>query len=78
MTTDPTPTLARLVRDAQGRFAFGVSGIANEFYVVEASTNLVHWVGLETNSIPASAVWPFVDEDSLTIPYHFYRARYQP
>ncbi len=41
-----------------------ISGIAGEFYVVEASTNFANWAGLETNSIPGSTIWQFVDADS--------------
>jgi hypothetical protein len=55
-----------------------IRGVVNQFYAVEASTNLVQWAGLETNSIPASTVWQFVDEDSFTFPQRFYRVRFLP
>jgi hypothetical protein len=33
---------------------------------------------LATNIMPASTIWTFVDQDSLTIPYQFYRVVFSP
>ena len=50
-----------------------IHGIASQWYGVEATTDFVQWTPLVTNAIPASTVWRFVDEDSRTLPYRFYR-----
>jgi hypothetical protein len=78
VTTDPTPALAQPGLDAQGRFAVDIHGIASQWYGVEATTNFVQWTSLVTEAIPASTVWRFVDEDSLTVPYRFYRVWFEP
>jgi hypothetical protein len=78
VTTDPTPHFLRLTMDAQPCFTLEISGIANETYLLQASTNLFEWTPLATNSMPASTVWRFVDEDSANLPYRFYRAAFLP
>jgi hypothetical protein len=78
VTSDATPWIAWSGLDAQGRFTLDVSGIVNQSYAVDASTNLAVWTPLMTNSIPASTVWQFVDEDSLTLRSRFYRVFFLP
>ena len=77
-TTDPTPHVSRFARDAQKRFMFEINGIANERYAVEASTNFLNWERLATNAMPATTIWTFVDEVSVTFPYRFYRTLFLP
>jgi hypothetical protein len=79
VTTDPTPIIAgRPSFDNQGRLRLNIQGIVNQLYVVEASTNLVGWAALETNSIPVSTLWQFVDADSANLPRRFYRVMFLP
>lgn len=78
VTTDPTPTFSRMKRDSQNRFTMDINGIASQLYAVEATTNFLDWTVLTTNTIPAAAVWKFVDEDSATLPWRFYRALFMP
>jgi hypothetical protein len=78
VTTNATPSLSKPVLDAQRHFTMEIHGIAGQLYVVEASTDFVVWTPLATNAMPASMIWLFVDEDSLTFPYRFYRVRFQP
>ena len=78
VTTDPTPTLSNSRLDAQKRFTMEVGGIASQLYVVTASTNFLDWTPLQTNSVPASTVWRFVDKDSASLPWRFYRAEFLP
>lgn len=78
VTGDPTPVLSQPTFDPQGQLMLSIQGIANASYAVEASTNLVHWDRLETNTLPATAVWQFIDTDSTTLPYRFYRAVFLP
>jgi hypothetical protein len=77
VTTDATPSMSKLVLDGQSRFTLEIHGIASQLYVVEASTNFVVWTPLATNTMPASTVWQFVDEDSVKFPYRFYRVQFR-
>jgi Fibronectin type III domain len=52
------------------QFSFAVNGINGSEYVVEASTNLVNWVPLETNTIP----FTFVDTNAPQFARRFYQA----
>jgi hypothetical protein len=79
VTTDPTPTIWGPTRlDTEGQFHLSIHGIANLSYVVLSSTDFGQWTPLATNSIPASTVWEFIDVDSATLPFRFYRVFYQP
>jgi Fibronectin type III domain len=51
---NPTNVPATLTLPAylNGQFNFVVSGINNNLYVVEASSDLVHWTPVMTNSVP--------------------------
>jgi Fibronectin type III domain len=52
-----------------GQFSFTVSGTSNSQYIVQASTNLVNWVSLQTNTSPFS----FVDPNARQFSHRFYR-----
>jgi hypothetical protein len=52
-----------------GQFGFTVSGVAGTQYVVQASTDLVNWVSLQTNSAPFN----FVDTGAGGFQQRFYR-----
>jgi hypothetical protein len=57
----------------QGEFDFQVSGLAGGKYVVQATSDLVHWTSLQTNTAP------FVFRDpNAGVARRFYRANYQP
>lgn len=55
-----------------GHFAIDISGISNYLYVVQASTNLVDWVSVETNISP----FTFVDFNTSGFEQRYYRAYY--
>ena len=55
---------------ANGQYAFYVSGTPGSQYVVQASTNLVDWVSVETNTAP----FTFVDVNAAQYTHQFYRA----
>jgi hypothetical protein len=59
---------------ASGRFAMTVAGVQGDKYVVEASTDLVHWVPVQTNTAP----FTFVDAQAGQISRQFYRSVYLP
>jgi hypothetical protein len=66
--TLPAPMLTG-VSHAGGRFSFTVSGNAGSVYVVEASTNLVDWVPVQTNTAP----FLFTDANAAGFGQRFYR-----
>lgn len=66
-TVPPTMTQSTYVG---GQFSFSVSGVTNQQYVVEASTNLVNWFPLQTNAAP----FTFTDTNASQFSQCFYRA----
>ena len=66
------PTLTPAAH-AAGQFAFNVSGITNQC-VVQASTNMVNWVSIQTNTAP----FMFVDSNAGQFKQRFYRTVYLP
>jgi hypothetical protein len=52
-----------------GQFAFSVSGVTNAQCIVQASTNLVDWVSIQTNTAP----FTFVDSNASQFSQRFYR-----
>jgi hypothetical protein len=74
-TLPPTAgVLTSAFANASGQFSFTVSGTAGYPYAVEASTNLVNWIILGTNTAPFN----FVDTNASQFPRRFYRAVYDP
>jgi hypothetical protein len=66
------PTTAATLTPASnvaGQFAFGVAGVTNYQYVVQASTNLLDWVSVQTNTAP----FTFVDPNASQFSQRFYR-----
>ncbi len=57
------------VSPVTGQFALCVSGVTNYQYVVQASTNLVNWVSVQTNTAP----FTFVDSNASQFNQRFYR-----
>lgn len=50
-----------------------VSGITGSLYIVEASTNLINWSAVETNT----TTFTNIDNTITNYPYRFYRVRTQ-
>jgi len=57
-----------------GQYGFAVAGTAGDEYTVQASTDLVHWVTLQTNAAPFN----FVDSNASQFSHRFYRTFYNP
>jgi hypothetical protein len=49
-TLAPTPLTSAFV--SNGQFGLTVTGIPGDQYVVEASTDLTHWIAVQTNTAP--------------------------
>ena len=56
VTSLPPPATVQLVRGSDGRFVIQISGQANEHYVLQASTNLVDWQDISTNTAVGGSI----------------------
>jgi hypothetical protein len=56
------------------KFWFVVSGVANQTIIVEASTNLINWQPIWTNTLSGTNA-VFIDQQWTNYPNRFYRAR---
>lgn len=65
----PAAQLSAVVSSG-GQFSFTVSGIPGQMYEVQASTNLLDWVSVLTNTAP----FVFVDSNTAGFNQRFYRA----
>jgi len=54
-----------------GGFTMKIASTTGDICVVEASTDLVHWIPVQTNTAP----WTFVDPDTGKFSQRFYRTR---
>jgi len=71
-TVPVTPaTLDQPVRTGN-QFSFAVSGEVGSKYVVQASTDLVNWVAIQTNTAP----FTFVDTNTAGFSQRYYRTYY--
>jgi hypothetical protein len=61
-----------------GQFQFRLAGTVGGKYQIEASTNLLNWTAIATNQIPGDGATNFVDAQSSSLPYRFYRALFLP
>ena len=68
VSTNATATLTQ-VAYANGQYSAKVTGLIGSQYVVQASTNLVDWVPVQTNAAP----FTFVDPDAGQFKQRFYR-----
>jgi hypothetical protein len=66
----PAPALLTPATHANGQFALTVAGSAGTNYVVEASTDLVNWVPVATNTAP----FTFTDTQAGQFKQRFYRS----
>lgn len=67
-------TLSALPLPNGSQFQFTVSGVPGFNYVVEVSSNFIHWEPLITNTAPFAVT----DNESTNFPARFYRSRYTP
>ena len=71
-TTNTTAAILTAAAQVGGQFALTVAGAAGHQYVVEASTDLVNWVPVQTNTAP----FTFVDTAAGQFNQRFYRSVY--
>ena len=68
------PALSGTSFDADNNFSFTVAGVPGFNYAVQASTNLVDWIPLLTNTSP----FIFTDTNTASFQQQFYRSIYNP
>lgn len=67
----PAATLKKVTRAGNGNFSFQVAGVVGRKYVVQASSDLVHWFSVQTNTAP----FTFTDKNAASCQTRFYRSR---
>lgn len=65
----PAATLTSVVRSGK-QMSFTVSGVAGYQYVVQATTNMVNWTSVQTNTSP----FTYTDTNTTAFNQRFYRA----
>ena len=68
----PAATLTAALRAANGHFSFQVTDVPGCKYVIQASSDLVHWSSLQTNI----ALFTFEDPVADSFGRRFYRSYY--
>ncbi len=58
-----------------GAFGFNVRGLAGQVVVIEASTDFIQWVPIQTNLVTDIRMFPVMDPQAVRFPHRFYRAR---
>ena len=61
----------------EGAFGFTITGFPGQSVIVQASTNLVQWEALATNTLTGTT-FDFVDESGAGLPHRYYRAVLAP
>jgi hypothetical protein len=74
----PITTLPPVVFTSSGVFSNGTfsvptMGLAGESYILQGTTDFLHWVSISTNLAPASRFY-LQDTTATNLPYRFYRA----
>ena len=72
----PQPQL-RILGTLNGSPTLRITGLENNRFALEASTNLLKWVALRTNTV-AGGSFDFVDDTAAGVSRRFYRARWVP
>ncbi len=70
----PSPELASTRRLASGSFEFQFDTLAGQTNVIDASTDLIHWVPVATNFLDCG-VLTVLDPTAVGFPHRFYRLR---
>jgi hypothetical protein len=72
--SNATPTLTIDSTSTNGQFQFDILGVTGLNYSVQASSDLIDWVPLQTNVSP----FTFTDTNSTVFPQRFFRSVFMP
>ena len=64
-----------ITSQATGEVTLDYLTCATDTAVLEATTDLVHWTSLETNTADANGLIHFIDQQVNSYPWRFYRMR---
>jgi hypothetical protein len=73
ISTDAPPYLTN-IRKTGGGFSFTLAGTPSATYITKASTNLVNWVSIATNTLPANGIVSITDTQASGLSRRYYRA----
>jgi uncharacterized repeat protein (TIGR03806 family) len=71
-TIQPAPWFTGVNLMGNGQFQLGVAGVVSNTYVLEATTNFINWVPLNTNTATTN-VFDLVDPGASNFPYRFFQ-----
>lgn len=74
LSAAPSPKLSASYSKSQGQVSLTVSGIPSKEYIIQASTNLVTWTPIFTNSTAVNGLLQFLDANTAKYHSRFYRA----
>ena len=60
--------------EMNGPFHVTLHGDSARSYAIEASTDLIFWTPIATNTLGPIGLWPFVDSSATNFSHRFYRA----
>jgi hypothetical protein len=69
----PVQNISMALSKSASGMKVNLSGMASQTYVIEASTDLVHWTAISTNSTDSNGLSTFIDSDSKNYSSRFYR-----
>lgn len=72
--TNAPPQLVDTVRIVDGAFSFTLHGVPESVYYIQASTDLISWTAISTNTLPADGTLKISDPDAHLFSTRFYRA----
>jgi len=72
--TNAPPQLDEAKRTADGSFSFTLRGIPDGIYFIQASTDLISWTIISTNTLPEGGTLRISDPDAHRFDNRFYRA----
>jgi hypothetical protein len=72
------PFLSAPTPAAGGAFAFQLTGAPFASYRIQASTNMLHWDNVATNTLPSGGMSAINIPNSSTAPMRYFRAAKMP
>jgi subtilisin-like proprotein convertase family protein len=71
---NPFESTLKAVSYSNGTLGFTLNGQPGHIYVIQASTDLINWSPIGTNTISGSGTFQFTDGNAGSFPYRYYRA----
>ncbi|MBI2929695.1 MAG: S8 family serine peptidase [Verrucomicrobia bacterium] len=78
LTVDQPARLSALGYSSPGRFELSLNGTPGRTYLIEATTDLVNWTPVSTNTTAEDGTFRFVDAQYQPLGWRYYRATLAP